>query len=72
MARENIPEKKMHPATEKKMHPATLRTSKSRKAICGHDTAKPRREKTRMKVRLSRLARNHPEKVSSLLQSAAS
>jgi len=72
MAREIIPEKKMHPATEKKMHPATLRTSKSRKAVCGHDTAKPRREKTRMKVRLSRLARNHPEKLNSLLQSAAS
>jgi hypothetical protein len=72
MADWSTAEKKMHPASEKKMHPATLRTSKSRKAVCGHDTAKPRREKTRLRVRLSRLARNHPEKVRSLSESAAS
>jgi hypothetical protein len=47
----------------KKLHPATRRTPNSVKALCGHDTAKPRREKTRQRVRQSRLMRNHPEKI---------
>src|ERR1043166_9464925 len=72
MADWSTPEKKMHPATEKKMHPATLRTSKSRKAVCGHDTARRRRGKTRLRGRLALLARNQPDKVRSLSESAAS
>ena len=51
------------PVVKRKMHPAAERTPKSRKAIGGHDTAKPRRAKTRQRVRQSRLARNHPEKI---------
>jgi hypothetical protein len=39
--------------------PAARRTPKSKKTAGGHDTALPRRQKTRVKVRQSRLARKH-------------
>jgi hypothetical protein len=41
--------------------PAARRTAKSKKTAGGHDTALPRRQKTRVKVRQSRLARKKGE-----------